>query len=543
MNILDNIIGWFNPERGAKRKAWRNCMEEMRNYDAGKYDRLNASWFATNQSAENTDRYSRDTVRARARDLERNSDMMNSVISPFVRNTVGSGYILQANTNSTALNSEIEKLWKIWCKAQNCDVTGQQSFNQILRMAVRRKKIDGGILFVKRYTSGGLVPFKLQIFEVDELDGTRVTPHRKGNRVVGGIEYNSYNAPQGYWIRQYAIDGLAIIEPIYVKASDVIFYFTKRRPSQLREMSDMSQTIARIRDANEFMVAVSVKQRIEACLAVFIKKALPVSGLGRSGTGATGPRQTYDGKTISPGMIKEMNAGDEIQVVNPQGQATDAASYIKLQQHLIGAGQGLSYEATARDMAETTYSSARQGMIEDSMTYAEEEELLQSVMDEIYETFVISLALAGKITVNNFWSDMTPFFDHKWVKAPKPWIDPSKEAAATKVALQTGQRTFKQVAAENGTDWREQIDDIAEVLQYARDKHGIDLGGVILGQKKTDGLYEDDDPEPSPIGIAGPDPKPSDGTGTTAESDDGDAEDVGAAGNDGETGDGNPVEE
>ena len=35
---------------------------------------------AYNQSAEQTDRYSRDTIRARARDLERNSDMANSVI-------------------------------------------------------------------------------------------------------------------------------------------------------------------------------------------------------------------------------------------------------------------------------------------------------------------------------------------------------------------------------------------------------------------------------------------------------------------------------
>ena len=42
-------------------------------------------------------------------------------------------------------------------------------------------------------------------------------------------------------------------------------------------------------------------------LAVFIKKALPTSGIGRTGTGATGPRQTYDGKTISPGMIKEIS--------------------------------------------------------------------------------------------------------------------------------------------------------------------------------------------------------------------------------------------
>lgn len=485
MGWLDNAIGWISPEWAARREIWRQYLSEIRHYDAGSYDRINSGWRVTNQSAEYTDRYSRDVVRARARDLERNSDMMNSVVGPFVRNTVGTGYVLQSNIEDAAIAKEVERLWKLWCKKQNCDVTATQSFNQMLRMAVRRKKIDGGVLFVKRFTSDGLIPFKLQMFEVDELDGSQVDPHDKGNRVVGGIEYNRYNRPMGYWISQYATDGLSIIEPIYVDAKDVIFYFSKRRPSQLREMSDMSQTITRIRDTNEFMTAVSVKQRIEACLAIFIKKQLPTTGIGRTGAGATGPRQTYEGKTLSPGMIKEMNAGDEIQVVNPQGQATDAASYIKLQQHLIGAGQGLGYEVTARDMSESTYSSTRQGLIEDGMTYADEEELLLEVMDEIYETFIISVVLAGLIPTKSFWNNKHEFFSHRWVKDPKPWIDPAKEAAATKTALQTGQKTFKQIAAENGSDWRTQVDDIAEVLKYARDKHGIDLGGVILGQKQS----------------------------------------------------------
>jgi len=79
MNIIDKIIGWFNPEAGATREAWRQIMEEQRrSYDAGNSSRLNANWRVFNQSAEYTDRYSRDTVRARARDLERNSDMANS---------------------------------------------------------------------------------------------------------------------------------------------------------------------------------------------------------------------------------------------------------------------------------------------------------------------------------------------------------------------------------------------------------------------------------------------------------------------------------
>lgn len=539
MSWLDNLIGWISPEAGAKREAWKQTLQEMRNYDAGSYGRGSANWYVINQSAEYTDRYSRDTVRARARDLERNSDMMNSIIGPFVRNVVGKGPVLQAETPKSKLNDQIEALWKTWTKKQNCDVTGTQSLNQILRMAVRRKKVDGGILFVKRYTKDGVLPFKLQMFEVDELDASQVQPKHQGNRVIGGIEYNRFNAPVGYWIRQYTTDGMSIAEPVYIKATDTIFYFSKRRPSQLREMSDMSQTVTRIRDANEFMVAVSVKQRIEACLSVFIKRAIPTAGLGRAGAGATGPRQTYDGKTIAPGMIKEMNVGDEIQVVNPQGQATDAASYIKLQQRLIGAGQGISYEATSRDMSEATYSSARQGIIEDSMTYAEEDELLADVLDEIYETFIISAVLSGALDIKDFWDRKEEYFAHSFVKPPKDWIDPAKEATATKTALQTGQKTFKQVCAEGGADWKKQVDDICEVLNYAKEKHGVDLGGVILGQKKSDGLYEGEE-EPAPAG--GPAVPGQDGSGNSSDppaaGTDGDAAPPSEGGTDSSTGEG-----
>ena len=116
MGWIDNVIGWFSPEWAAKREAWRQLWNEYRHYDAGDYSRVNSGWYATNQSAEYTDRYSRDTVRARARDLERNSDMMNSIIGPFVRNVVGKGLVLQAETQNSELNDQIENLWRIWCK-------------------------------------------------------------------------------------------------------------------------------------------------------------------------------------------------------------------------------------------------------------------------------------------------------------------------------------------------------------------------------------------------------------------------------------------
>lgn len=156
-----------------------------------------AGWRAHNESAEITDRHSRDVVRARARDLERNSDILQAVILAYKRNVVGKGYTLRAKTGDDAMNRQIESLWRRWCKARNCDVTGEQSFTEILRMAVERKKVDGGILFLFRHTPGGVVPFKLQAIEVDELDVSRSTPRHRGNRVVGGIEYNSWRRPVG----------------------------------------------------------------------------------------------------------------------------------------------------------------------------------------------------------------------------------------------------------------------------------------------------------------------------------------------------------
>lgn len=480
MGRLDNFIAWISPEWGVRREAWRQSLDELKNYDAGSDHRLNRGWRTWNQSADATDQYSRDAVRARARDLERNSDVMNSIIGATKRNVIGAGFRLQAMTPNEHLNEQIEKLWKKWCKAGNCDVTGTQSFTQILRMLVVRKKVDGGVLIVKRYVQDAEIPLQLQIFEVDELDGSVMTPRNANARVVNGIEYNEYNRAVGYWINQYQIDGFTLTEPVYIPAEDVIFYYTKRRPSQIREMSDMAPTLTRIRDLNEFITAVAVKQRIMACLSVFIKKTLPPVGLGRQNTET---RMSYDGKSLTPGMIKEMNAGDDIEVVNPTGQSADATSFTKLQQRMIGAGQGISYEATSRDMSETSYSSARQGIIEDELTFAEEAEQLFVVMDGIYEAFIEAIFLAGLVKRAGYWNDKEPYTEHAWIKQPKAWIDPLKEASATKTALNYGIKTFKQVAAENGRDWKAQIDDIAEVNEYAL-KKGMDLGGVLFGKPK-----------------------------------------------------------
>lgn len=492
LNLIDRMIGTVSPKAGAARAAWRSQYEAYRgNYDASDTGRLQNQWSTQNLSAEMTDRYERDIVRARARDLERNSDVMNSVLRAFKRNVIGSGLKVRITTGDPEMDRQLENVWERWCRRNNCDVTGQQSFAQIVRMCIQRKITDGGVLVIKRYTKQGVLPFQLQVLEVDELDTTQLQPQKQGNKVVGGIEYNRWNRPEGYWIRQYSIDGYTLMNPIYLESKDVIFYYAKKRPSQVREMSDLSQTLTRIKDMNEFMSAVTVKEKIAACLAVFIKRMNPQGTVGRSSK--TGPNIQYEGKRVVPGMIMEMNPGDEAQMLNPAGQGGDATTFIKTQQRMVSSASGLSYEATSRDMSETNYASARQSMIEDDLTYEEEKELLtECLLDEVYETFVISCWLKGIISPADFWEKKETYLSHEWVVKPKRWIDPYKEANANGVALKTGQKTFQQICAENGRDWKKVLDEMAEAQEYASGK-GIDLLGMIQGTNNDTNREENEE--------------------------------------------------
>lgn len=467
MSWLEKTIAFISPQRAYEREAWRKGYDELRNYDAGSHDRLNAGWRAVNSSAEQTDGMYRETIRARARDLERNSDMMESIIGASERNVVGTGFKLQAKTDDEELNTKIEKLWKEWCKPRNCDITYQQSFASICRMAIRRKKVDGGIVLIKRYTKDGIVPFSLQLREVDDLD--TMQNNKSTTRIVNGIEYNEFNRPIAYHFKSYDVNGFYSGKSERIEAKDVIFLWNKKRPSQIREMSEMSHTIPRIRDVNSYMEAVSVKERVAACLSVFIKKQSPSSGsIGRSSKSTS---NSYDGKTLSPGMIMELNPGDEVAAVQPPAQGASAADFIRLHQRMTGSGQGLSYEVTSRDMSQVNYSSARQGLLEDQKTYAiEQEYLIDHMLSEVYETFVISAVLSGALDIKDFWTNKSYYLQHSWTPPGQKWIDPVKEVNANRLALDSNQTTLADIASASGQDWREQIDQRAREIQYMKEK-------------------------------------------------------------------------
>ncbi|MGF7431087.1 phage portal protein [Thermoanaerobacterium thermosaccharolyticum] len=479
MNWLDKAISVFSPAWAYRRVAWRNALRGF--YDAGDTGRLNSGWTAVNVPAEQVDQGQRDIIRARARDLERNSDIAEAIIGTLERNVVGTGIRVQAKVTKDngeeddELNQQIESLFNDWCRARNCDVTGQQSFQEMQAMAIRRLIVDGGIIFQKVYTNSGTVPFSLQVREVDELDTSMNSlPGMNGNRIVGGIELDQYNKPVAYWLKQFTPDGFWTGKSERIDAQRIIFLWKKTRPTQVREVSPLAKTLPRIRDVNEFVEAVSVKERILACLAVFITKQTP-TGLGRNVK--VDQQSGYQQRTISPGMIQELQPGESVQAVSPSGQASNAKDFISIQQRLAGSGQGLSYEAISRDMSQVNYSSARQGLLEDQRTYSMWQQfLIEHFCYEVYTEFVISAVLSGKLNIPDFWQNKQKYLKHIWIPPGWSWIDPMKEVSANQVAIETGQETLEKICAERGMDWREVLKQRAKEIQLMNEL-GINIGG------------------------------------------------------------------
>lgn len=454
-------------------------------YDAGG-GRDSDNWTPVDGRAEDINAMSRDTIRHRARDLERNADYVEASILAMERNVVGSGIRLDCKIDHPELEKKIERLWESWCHAENCDVTGRLCFCEILKIAVRRMMVDGGLLIVASYSGNKRFPLQLQIKEVDELDSS-VLFHGK-NQVVGGIEVNSFNKPVAYHFTVYDTFG-ETGRTVRIPADRVIYLNKIKRTSQVREISGFSNVLSRLRDLNQFLNAVSVKERMLACLAVFIKKVNAALGLGRNQKTdkTTGAKK----QKLAPGMIMELDAGDEIQVVNPSGQASNAKDMVSILLRGVSSALGLSYEAVSRDMSQSTYSSARQNLIEDRETYKEwQHKLSEHLCRKVYAWWMESCVMAKSLDIPDYFTNPEKYTECKWIAKGMSWIDPVKEVNANRIAMETNQTTLQEVAAEQGKDWRAILEQRAKEKQLMKE-----LGLEESNENKGKSAGEPDDEE------------------------------------------------
>lgn len=449
LNILDKMIGYISPKTAFERLSWRSEME--RNFNSAKSSRLPRNFKPVTGSAETTNKGSRDVLRSIARNLENNSDIAESVVAAFERNVIGSGFKLQIKTEDEDFNKKVEDIFKEWSKLSNCEITESLSFLDLQNIIMRRLVIDGGILIKKITDSKDKIPLRLQLIEVDELDKTHVVTNST-SRCYDGVETDLKNKPIKYHIKQYSAYGIPTTA-ISVNAKDMIYLRKIKRPSQIRELSEIARTSDRILSTDEYLDSISIKERVAACFAAFIKKATPTGGFGRNGGTNVSSESGQPLKSITPGMIQYLKPGEDATIVSPNGQASDTEKFVRTQQRLLSAGMGLSYETVARDLSQSNYSSARQNLLEDKETYKSwQRYLIDHFCEDVFTEFINALRLKGIIPLNMI------DIPHEWVGSGWSWIDPLKEAKADEVALTNNLTTLQRVCAEKGLDWKEVLE-------------------------------------------------------------------------------------
>ena len=481
MNVLDKLIEVISPERAMRRYMYRKGLDAARKYDAGKADRLKAGWTTGTGTAEQIDAPYRDKVFHRARDLERNNDIAKSVILAFERNVVGRGFNLQARSGDDELNRLIEKKFKTWCRARNCDISGKLSLKEMLKLAVRRPIVDGDIFFRKVYDSAASIPFKLQILEPDQLD-TSVQFGENGNRVKSGIEVDTFNKPVAYWFYKDLPDNYYYsFESIRIPAREIIHLHTLARSTQVRGISALASSMESIRDAGEYLEAERVKARIAACFAIFVKhEANSGSPYARVNGMKSENGQKID--MLEPGIVEHLLPGQSIEVANPGNIPTNTKDFVEQNQRLVGSGQGLSYEMVSRDVSKVSYSSARQGLLEDRKTFEPIQDwLIEHFCYEVYTEWFISAVLAGELPIKNFWQKKDDYLEHVWIPPGWTWIDPLRDVTASEKELNNNLATLEQICAEQGLDWREVVDQRAREKAYLKEK-GLEEGSEMIAK-------------------------------------------------------------
>ncbi len=456
-NFLEKVIAFFSPKWACERSMYR---EGLKAYEAGDINRFNSNWTPINADTENTDKVQRDLIKARARYLEGNSDIAEAAVGAILRNVVGTGIKPQARTGDEDLNKQIEALWLEWCQPDNCDITHQQTFYELQHMLLRRKIYDGEILVKKVISKKGKFPLKLQVIKSDLLSQYLLSAPKTNNIIRSGIELDDYLRPLAYWIDKKSPDGYITYDPDRVPANQVLHLWSKRYPDQIRGVSDLVAVIKRLKDTQDYLDAEVIAAKIAACFSVFITQdSLPTA------PGRLNNLKDKEGKqlqSIRPGMVKYLAPGEKVETANPSRSITSAKDFISIQERLGGAGMGLSYEIISRDFNQSSFSAARQGMLEDRKTFEPIQEFMSvHLCTPIYQEWLDTCVMAGLLQIPDYWKRKAEYQKVDWMAPGWSWIDPEKEVRADLLAIQNGGKTMAQWCAERGYDWREQLEQLA----------------------------------------------------------------------------------
>jgi lambda family phage portal protein len=474
-----------------KRKPAGRGINMQRNFAAAKIDRLTQSWGGVNGSADSVTSMSLSRLRARSRQLAVDNDYARRFYKLLRANVVGSqgiGMQVRAIDKEAAksvkfddeANQLIERNWHEWSSKKHCTIDGRLSLIDVQQMLIETVAKDGEVLVrkIRGRSAGNPFGFAIQLIEADHLNENYNLTMENGNRVRMGIEYNEWNRPVAYHVlNRHPGDLLSVTshQEKYerIPASDMLHLYFSERPSQSRGVPWMVSAMRRMR-----MLGTYEENELVAAGVSAAKMGFFTSGDGEQYKGTD---EDADGNLITeaePGVFEQLPAGVKFEAWDPQHPTTSFGAFIKAMLRGAASGIGVSYTTLSNDLEGVSYSSIRQGTLEERETW----KLMQTWMIEHFCADVFESWLLMALTTQKIPLPLTKFEKFNapvWRPRGWSWVDPLKEVKSNIEAVNAGFMSAQDVASQQGQD----IEDIYAQLALEaslREKHGVTLGSPDL---------------------------------------------------------------
>jgi lambda family phage portal protein len=458
-----------------------------RSYKAAQSGRLFSDFVASSQSADSEIKAALQTLRFRCRDLARNDEYARRFLTLIKTNVVGDRGVqvqVKAKNNDGSLdkpgNRIIENAWKSWARKGVCTVDGRFSWRDAQRFAAEVLARDGEILVRLVNYQGNPQNFAIEFLEVDLLDENHNETLKNGNKIRMGVEVDRFHKPVAYHLltahpgdNEYT-SSLAT-RRTRVSAEKMLHIFLPERAQQTRGVPWMAPAIAPLKQLNGMREAVLVNERISASKMGFF--------VTPSGDEFAGD-DVDDGYTpvieAQPGTFHELPAGVDFKVFDPSSSANTFADFERAILRGIASGLGVSYASISNDLTQTSYSSIRQGALEDRDFYKVLHDfMIEHFVQPIFRAWLMSVMETGSIPIPPTRFDK--FADNLEFRARGfAWVDPQREMNASVIGMNSGILTMQDVANQYGRDIGDVMDQVAREKEMAAER-GIKLAFEPFG--------------------------------------------------------------
>ena len=384
-------------------------------------------------------------IRSRARYFVANNPWAANGVSALVSGLVGFG-IKPASQHPDAGNrASIGAAFGAWAK--RADAEGRTDLFGIQAAAVRAMIVDGEAFLHMETRANGLRQRLLPAEMVDESD-TRDLPN--GDYVVAGIEFNAAGQRVAYHVLKARPTEVfaSTYGTIRIPAEDMLHLMHPLGAGQVRGVSWLAPVLLRLAELDQ----------LEDALAVGVKTAAMFAGflVDQNGTGEPFDASDESGiltRGLEPGVLQRLPSGFDIRFSTPQ-QAQQTAEFVAHQIRAIAAGLGVPAHLVSGDLREANYGSLRAGMVafRQKLEQIQFGTIIPQLCGPIWERAVSALILRGDLPAADFEAAAPLWLAAEHYPPPMPWIDPAKDVAAIRDALEAGLMSRRQAVAERGFD-------------------------------------------------------------------------------------------